>query len=801
MSIDRRDFLVLVSGAAAGYAASRLPLRRLVGLEQCEYHSVPGRERWVRTACQICPGGCGMEVRVVDGSPVSVRGNPLHPTSRGGLCPVGVEALHIHYSPDRIKAPLIRVAGKRGTGVWKKVGWDSALDKVRKRLTELVSSGRQDEIYLVDGYGRGLLSNLASDFMGGLGARHYYVDKAPSATTTAMELTQGVEQEPAYDLENTRTLLSFGVPLLEGWTSPMQGQRAVGGIRGAKAEGEKRQLIHFDVRASRTANRADKFIQVKPGTFGAVALSIAYVLIRQNTYDSDFVENHCFGFEDWIDDDEQTQLGFKNYVLRECRPQDMEAITGVAARDILEIARIIAEERPALAIMDGSATALSNGVSTAFAIHALNALTGSIDRSGGSLVTPPVPWSETPSASTKVKAERYEKMLSSVREGDSRVSVLFLLHSNPFFSSPQGSQFLEALGTDTVVVSFSPLPDESTHYADVVLPDHSFLERWQDAVTPATFADPVVGITRPVSAPLYDTKHSGDVFLDLARTTVADGKKRFPWSSFRSYLQWSARGIFSARRGAALTTERGADEIRQMARRGWWIPEARDFDAFWEELLTSGGWSDPAYSHGLWGRVLRTPTRKFDFYSRHLQRSVEGDGPSLSIEARKRKLTEFGLLVHDESSYLPHFEAPQWQGVTGADALVLHLTCPVVPNTAAAASLPWVREILNDRVAWETWAELHPDDAARRGLKQGELIEISSDHGSFAARLLVAPKAQPGVIAVPYGVGRKFGGQWASLRGTNPNVALSDELDQLGGFSQRQGSKVTVRRTQEVEHA
>ncbi|MHC4077468.1 MAG: molybdopterin-containing oxidoreductase family protein [Planctomycetota bacterium] len=805
MTINRRDFLAVVGGVAAGYGLSQVPLRRLVRMDDCPtYESGPGIEQWIRTSCQLCPGACGMEVRLVDGHPVGVRGNPLHPISRGGLCPVGAEAMHVLYSPDRIKAPLLRSGGGRGNGEWKKAGWDEALSFLTGRIRHLREQGQSDRIYVLDGLDRGLLSNLARKFLAELGSKSYFVDRAPNAVDAAMYLAQGVHRLPAYDLDQARTTLSFGVPLLEGWHSPVQAQQAVSGIRGSRTERDHRQLIQLDVRFSRTAHRADRFVRVKPGSYGGVALAIAYVLIRRGLYDQDFVEEHTFGFEDWVDENGQQHEGFKTFVLRQGRPQDLEEVTGVPTRTIAEIARAFGELRPAVAIADGAATAVSNGVPTALAIHALNALVGSVGRPGGCLFADPVPFLTWPSPSTTDSSQLSrratnghpfglrdaEALRHRVATSGEKVGILFLLHANPLFSTPRAERFEDVLDDDSLVVSFSPFPDESSKYADVLLPDHTFLERWQDAVGPISFPNAVVGITRPVTEPMFDTRHTGDVLLQLARTATTKGEEVFPWKSFEEFLKHSAGGLFAAKRGSAFTSETRATEIAEMERRGWWIPEHQDFGALWDEMLATGGWWDPAYQHGLWGRVLRTPSRRFEFFSRRMYELVH-DGNPQAQEVTER-LRALGILAGGDAAFLPHYEPPRWSGESSRDSMLLHLVRPIVPNTAVMASLPWVRELMSSRVAWETWLEIHPEDADQLELEDGDLVRVSVGRRSFVARALLTTSVQPGLVSAPYGLGRKAGGRWARTRGTNPNVVIVPEFDKIAGTTQGQGTKVRI---------
>ncbi len=816
MSINRRDFLAAIGGAAAGYGVSKIPLTALVDIAGGDYSSVPAVERWVTTSCQICPSGCGMIVRKVDGNPVGIKGNPLHPLSRGGLCPVGSEALHLLYSPDRHRAPMQRVGGTRGKeGKWKKVGWDAGLDLLKQKIRALVENGEADRIYFLDGYDRGMLSETARAFMAQIGSSNYFLDRDSNQALTSYRLTQGQKRVPAYDFDNTRFLLSFGVPFLEGWQSPMQGQRAIGTIRSASSNDDPRTFVHVDTRSSKTSDLADRFLRIKPGSHGALALALAYVLIRYELYNQAFVSEHCSGFEDWTDDEGVQHQGFKSYVLLHCRPEDLQEVTGVSGADVVELARDFAASQPALAVADGVSLALSNGVQTGMAVMALNALVGSIDVAGGvrpaeQVPHPAYPWAEDgkenpgdPVAGNGLfhfGIQDAQALVRTVSESKKKIGVLLCLHSNPFFPRENSDQFRDLLDDKSMVVSFSPYPDETSTHADLILPDHSFLERWQDAVGPRTYPYATMGITRPVMDPLYDTKDSFEIVLDLARSLAPKGGDLFPWKKSKDVLLWLAGGLHELKRGSVFTNEREANEIAKMEQRGWWVRSYPDQSDFWSELLDRGGWWDPGLSHGLWGSLFRTPSHRYEFFSRGLHDWLANQDPENHVGAHGAIL--LGLRSKGDVAFLPHFEAPDYEGEEGEESLLLHVVHPITPNTAVAASLPWVREVISGRLAWETWVEIHPADARHRSIHDQGLVWIHSGDRKVVARARVTNRVQEGLVCVPHGLGRPAGGRWARSRGTNPDSLVQRRLNPLSGMQETQSLRVLITTAdQGVTHA
>jgi anaerobic selenocysteine-containing dehydrogenase len=653
------------------------------------------------------------------------------------------------------------------------VEWEEGLGILRKKISYFVEKGDADQVFILDGYDRGMLSAISHAFLKNLGSESYFVDRSPNPAITAFRETQGQGVPPAYDLENTRFLLSFGVPLLEGWQSPMQGQRAIGSIRGGRSQGDPRFFVQVDVRASKTSDLADRFFKIKPGSAGAFALAIAYVLIRYDLYDNAFVREHCFGFEDWRDKEGVTHQGFKSFVLKHFHPEGQEKVTGVPAEEVIRLAREFAGTRPAMAIADGPSLGYGNGTQTAIAVMALNALVGSLGVSGGifpseELPHLPFPWEKAgPNPPSSKKAEvppppDLSRMIERIKKTKKKIGVLLCLHSNPFFPAENATVFRELLGEDTFVVSFSPYPDETSQNADLILPDHSFLERWQDAVGPRSYPYALVGVTQPVCEPLFDTRDSLELILDLARELVPKGRKLFPWESGKEVLQWLAEGIHTLKRGSVFTNEQEANEIAKMEQRGWWIQTLPEVGVFWDAWIKKGGWWDPGLPQGLWGKLFATPSNRFEFYSQL-------------------------------SGALPHFKPPEFMGSEKEDSLLLHVVYPMVPNTALASSLPWVRGILSGRFAWETWMDIHPKDAKKRGIHDRDLVGIRAEGKEIPVRARVSERVQEGLLCVPHGLGRPAGGAWARTRGTNPDALIPWRTDPLWGIREIQGLRVQLR--------
>jgi anaerobic selenocysteine-containing dehydrogenase len=204
-------------------------------------------EQIVPSVCSLCPSGCGLWGRVVDGRLVKLAGSPLHPVNQGTLCPKGQAAPELLYNPDRIRTPLRRV-GERGQGKWEAINWETALSLVANRLYQLRDSGHPERFAFLYGETRGQMRGLINYFTQAVGSPNAVSHDSLNieAAKLAHLLTQGIYDLLAYDLENTNYLVSFGASLLEAGRSP---QRTIAGYAYMRRGRPQRGKIVWWIRA------------------------------------------------------------------------------------------------------------------------------------------------------------------------------------------------------------------------------------------------------------------------------------------------------------------------------------------------------------------------------------------------------------------------------------------------------------------------------------------------------------------------------------------------------------------------
>lgn len=812
LRLSRRGFLALSGAGAAGVAASGCSehgIADFLELAGSERRVPGGKEKWTTSICGECTGGCSVRVRTVGGRAVGLTGNPLYPLNRGGMCPKGLAALQSLYNPDRVEGPLAR-EGRRGEGRWRHISWDEALRTVAGRLRALREQREPHRVVFLSGETRGLMSDWISRFCRGFGTPNDVREtvRGQSLQATTRYCMQGTSEPFAWDVENSRYILSCGAPLLDDYAAPVHMLRAYGQLRQG-GRGEKAQLVQVEPRFSTTAAKADEWIPINPGTEAALVLGIAHVLVRERLYDEDFVAAHTFGFDDWRDEDGTKHLGFRELLLRDYGVDGVARTTGVPVTTILRVAKEMAERRPAVALAEPSS---SNALYTSLAVHALNALLGSIDVPGGLVFPRGLPPAALPDLELDETA-RYgvaharldhastteyplvpdvaDALYAAIAEATPyEAGALLLYRTNPLFSSPSPQRVRRALDRVPLIVSFASSLDETAAHADFILPDHTPLERWQDDPAPAAVPYALFGLRQPVIEPLHDTQHTADALLALAREIGGATERALPFASFAAAVRDRARTMFEARRGAIVEDFIDSPWVALLQERGWWSPEHPTFEKFWDDLQSKGGWWDPMYYHGEWDRIFQTATGKLEFYSLALRRHI-ASGASGDADAA---LGDAHAPLSVDLQCLPHFEPPRFAG--DADEFPLHLNVVrLMPLTDAHhAAVPFLQEIVGPHVGvrWNSWIEINPHTAATLGIADGDSVRVESPSGALetTARLYVG--AMPNVVSMPANLGRSAGGRWAENVGANPMQLLDATIDRLSGMPAPAATRVRV---------
>lgn len=774
--VSRRGVLrALTAAGASALTACRLRDESPRLISQLPAGWNQGEEQWVTSTCGQCPAGCGIRVRVYEGRAVKIEGNPRHPINQGGIGPKGQAGLQLLYHPDRIRGPLRRV-GPRGAGGWASISWDTAISEIASELQRLRTAGQAHSLVVIDGEPRGVVPRLWQRFLAAYGSPNHVThgSTGDAGTVLALNFMQGAADSPAYDWQHTNYAIGFGVSLFESWCQTIHLSRATADMRRG-TPGRRAKFVHVSPRFSVTAAKADEWVPIAPASYGALALGLAHVLIRDGLIDADFVRDHTFGFETWRDAAGREHRGFRDLVISDYPLDKVARITGIDAATIERLARELSAHRPAIALGDGDAAGATNGLGTAMAIHALNALLGSVERRGGVLAHRPVlgPFSAFEAddvARRGLGAERIDG--AGTKENPlgngaiqnlpsailSRrpypINALVLYRSNPVFSKPEGAAWVHALAEVPLVVSCSPLPDESTLWADFVLPDHTYLERAEIVEPAPSSGRPVIGLRQPVIAPRFNTMATADVVIRLARALPAPVANAFPWSD-------SAEAIAALLHNTPLHGD--------MRENGGW-------------------WGDSQFEQ--WDTAFATPSRRFEFYSQTIAARLAAVFPADGELASH--LVTCGVATRGDDLCLPHWEPAHYAGEPREYPFLLAPYRGINYAEGGVRHLPWLRELPSaGRFAWNETIELNPDDATSLGVEDGDAIGLESPVGKRRVHVRVHAGTPRGIVGLPLGHG-----PWPPTptdAGTAGGHALLVALsDPLAGVLARQGTRVRL---------
>ena len=517
MAISRRDFIRIGAAGTAATALGTGAMSEWWGLDRYAVAD-PGTEgdEVIATFCELCFWKCGVLAHKRDGRVTKLVGNPKHPLSRGRLCPRGTGGTGLLYDPDRLRQPLLRVRS-RGEDVFEPVSWDHALDFIAERLSAIRDEHGPEAVALFShGFGGGWFKHLFKAYgTRNIAGPSYAQCRGPREEGYRLTIGRSLGSPEPIDIDNTRCLTLIGSHLGENMHNTQVQELADGLDRGMG-------LVVVDPRYSVAASKADHWLPIRPGTDTALLLAWIHVLLDEQRYDRDYVEAHAVGLDE----------------LREAvvdkTPEWAYVRTGIRPDLIRQTARFISAARPASLIHPGRrAVWYGNDTQRARAMAILAALLGSFGRRGGYLEqskmsVPPIDTPEYPTPSRPpadmVQEQVYpfanERLASSLIDAsipgtaEYDIKGWFVYGTNLIHSVPKMDHTIEAIRKLDLLVSVDVLPAEICGWSDVVLPESTYLERYDDLWTPR-YKQPFVALRQPVVAPMYDSKPGSWIAREL----------------------------------------------------------------------------------------------------------------------------------------------------------------------------------------------------------------------------------------------------------------------------------------------
>jgi menaquinone reductase, molybdopterin-binding-like subunit len=723
--MDRRSFIKLtaISGTTAALASCGSPENTLIRFVPDE-DIVPGQAVWKPSVCPSCASGCGLTVRVMDAEADVVRdgqagivqilaakkleGSPMYPVNRGALCARGQAAIQVTYHPDRITQPLKRDGEDRGSGRYVAISWDEAIKELISRLDALTTAGTQKALACVTtsrGHRAALLDMFLSRF-GAPGAVNFELF-GDDVLRRANALSFGRDQLPTYDLANARHVIAFGADFLGTWNSPVANAQGYGHMRQGRS-GIRGSFVQVESRMSQTGANADEWVPARPGTEGVLALGLAHVIIAEKLRQATAGGRAGALISGW------------SAGLAEYSPEQVEKITGVAARRVERLAREFAERAPAVAIIGGAPLAHTNGLFSALAVNALNALVGSVGMPGGLAFTPQLNIPRPRAAGFRLAAAPSGADPSTgptagngAYIGDAQ--LLLIDGANPIYNALPVWKLGETLARLPYIVSFGSFIDETSILSDLILPDHSFLETFAEAVPESGSTVAVLGVAPPVMKPLHNTRATPDVLLEVSRqlSTPLD----LPWQTFEEMLTATVMKFPAS---------------------------SPDADAWTEAQEKGGWWGMPPVSVA----APQTPIAQSPSSLDWAEPQFDGDAQEYPMH----------LLPYVSSAFL--------------DGSLAHLPwLQEMPDPMTSAM-------------WGSWVEINPATAMTLGIGDGDIVDVVSTRGSVRLAAVITPGIAPDIVAIPAGQGHRSFTRFASGRGASPVDVISPiAVDRVGSVA------------------
>ncbi|NTV38158.1 MAG: molybdopterin-dependent oxidoreductase, partial [Anaerolineales bacterium] len=493
----------------------------------------------IASMCEMCVWRCGLLARVKDGRVVKLDGNPEHPHSRGNLCPRGQSGLMNTYDPDRVLTPLIRV-GNRGEGLFRKASWEEALDLTASKMQAIKDTYGPEAMIFSSTHN---LSQVQfENLLYGYGSPNYGTQRSLcfNAMITAFLLTYGI-QEPARRYDGVEYILMVGRNMMEAISTSETSELSHALDRGAK-------LIYLDPRYTKTAAKATEWIPIRPGTDSAFLLAMIGVITKHELADCEFVKQYVVGCDG-------IQAEMAKYT-----PEWAEAITGVPAATIERIAReYAAAKHNAMAHPGWRTSNFVNSFQTERAIATLNALSGAVltrggclsadvGEEGGGLAKPPQPAYPRISALrldgapwkyplVPLKLGVFQELRDAILTGEPyQAHGWFIARQNPVLALPDRNKTLQAFGKMDFIATVDIIMNDTAWYSDVVLPEASYLERYD----PFNVVGDKAFIRQPVIEPQGESRSTLWIYKQLAERLGIG--QYFPYESMEDLVRWQLEG-------------------------------------------------------------------------------------------------------------------------------------------------------------------------------------------------------------------------------------------------------------------
>jgi anaerobic selenocysteine-containing dehydrogenase len=672
-------------------------------------------ERMVPTFCSLCgPAmGCGINCYVRDGRLVRIEGMKDSPINKGKLCPKAYASMQWLYSPQRLKYPLKRV-GKKGEGKFEKISWDEALDIIADKLKEQKAKYGPESLAILSPQARTYKPYFIR-FLTAHGSPNYChsgICAIQRAFGFAYTLAAPMLGMAGADYEHADLIVVWGANPVYAGTPTGNLKR----ILDAKERGAKLVVIKPEMQPD-TA-KADMWVPIRPGTDGALALAMLNVIINEHLYDTEFVSQWCYGFDELVPH------------IQKYTPEWAEPITGLPADQIKEIARLYGNSKSACILAGNAFDQVVDSNNAVRAVAILIAITGNFDRPGGNIVpmeyTMPVPnpvtlherytqefidklvGPEMPRCFQPFiegVSSAYYRALDSVLTGEPyQIKTIIAPGTQPAVITRDSKRVVEALEKLDFFVVIDVMQNSSMPWADVVIPVTTMYECDHPFEAPMGGAGSWIMARNRVIEPLGDYKSDYEFWLDLG---VRMGYGEDFWNgSIEDCMNY------------------------QLEPFGMTIEELR---AHPTGIIYNPG--TPVYEK--YEKIFATPSPRL---------SGEPYLPQRKVAIYNTAFEENGF------NPLPEWVEPPESPTNTPELLEKYPLVFFDTHTSEAYNHGWLRNVPYLReIQPEPWIHIHPDTARQRGIQDGDWVIVESVHGWIKVRALYFPGIRPDTIMSLHG--------------------------------------------------
>lgn len=681
----------------------------------------------VRAACpHDCPDTCAMLITVEDGRAVKVAGDPSHPFTRGFLCTKLSNYHERTHSPERVKTCLRR-AGKKGEAKFEEISWGEALDEIAARFRALAESSEGAQTILPYSY-CGTMGFVQSQSMD----RRFFHRLGASQLDRTICASAGAEgYKSTYGATigtDPERFQDARLILLWGTNTLTANVHLWPQILEARSRGA--YIIAIDPRRTRTADQADEHIAPLPGTDAALALGMMHVIFAERLEDADYLERYTVGANELRER------------AKDFTPARVASICGLEEEVVVRLARRYAKTRPSVIRINYGLQRHGGGGMAVRTVSCLPSVTGAWREAAGGVLlstsgTFPINYQalERPDlmpSPTPRMVNMSQLGDALLKEQSPPVRALYVYNSNPAAVAPDQRRVLEGLRReDLFTVVHEQFMTDTTDYADIVLPATTQLEHFD---LHKAYGHLYLLINEPAIEPLHEAKSNAEVFRLLA------ARLGFEEDCFRDSDEDIAR--------QALSTEHPA------------------FKGITLERLREHGWMR-----------LNVPETFAPF--------AEGNFPTRSgkCELYSQNLEERGL------EPVPDYTAPHESKESAPRLAELYPLALISPAAHAFLNSSFANLSKQLRQEHYPFVEIHPEDAERRGILDGDRVRAFNERGSAELRAVVTTRARRGVVVSPSVWWNKL-----SPGGTNINQLTSQSLTDMGGGATFYDALVEVER-------